>query len=120
MKKKSKKESFFEGKKFDKILLISLIFFLFLIVAIIIYYNMGGFSLKEFDELKENCLERCSEEDSINFNWDLMSYVVNESEGTIQCNCVRKSRDSLGYTQGVGLETKTLYLDLQTFEEINP
>ena len=48
-----------------------------------------------------------------------MSYVVNESEETIQCNCVRKSGDARGYTQGVSLETKTIYLDLQTFEKID-
>ena len=117
MKKKIKKESFFKGKKIEFVLLISFLFFLLLFIGMVVYYNLEN-SSNILDRLGEKCLESCKE-DIVNFDWYLLSYTINEFEGTIQCDCIRKARDLGGYSQRRGVEERIVYLDLRTFEKIN-
>lgn len=109
------KKNFFDGKE------IILAGFLALILIILILWldvNKESFNLG-YSEFGKKCLENCEQIDGVNFNWDLMSYHLNETFGFIECKCVRKIRDSIGFTQGVGIETRILYIDMKTFEIIN-
>ncbi len=96
-------------------------YLLFGFLIIIIFYLIYPFNNFEKypDEFEQICLENCKKINGINFNWDLMNYNINETYNFIECKCVRKSRDSVGYNQGVGIDIEILYFDLNTSERLS-
>lgn len=101
--------------KKEIIFLTVFIFSAILFLIIVIHVNLTYSGYKQ-NKIEERCLEIC---DEINdFKWDLLEYTINETYGFVDCVCIRKIRDSIGFTQGVGVFTEHLYFDLNTFEKI--